>query len=236
MLTAYWVLQVAAQSGSQQPLAISFAPDGRVLGYSMALAAMVAIATGLVPALQASKMTVLAGLKEGTARSIGRLRAAFVVSEVAVCLVLLVATALLLRSVQHAHAIDVVIPVNNLLSIAPADVSAQGSDDARATALFRTLQREVDAVPGVLGTALANPSPFSGNRHATTLRRAEAQDGQDAPGVRVFLSRVSPSFFSVASLPLVRGRVFEPGAPEEVVVSETLARRLWGTASRSARD
>ena len=231
MFAAFWVLQVAAQSGSQQPLAISFAPDGRVLGYSLALAAMVAIATGLVPALQASKMTVLAGLKEGTARGIGRLRAAFVVSEVAVCLVLLVATALLLRSVQHAHAIDVVMPANNLMSIAPADLSAQGYDDARTAALFRTLQREVDAVPGVSGTALANPSPFSGNRHATTLRRADAPDGQDAPGVRVFLSRVSPSFFSVASLPLVRGRVFEPGAPEEVVVSETLARRLWGTAS-----
>jgi hypothetical protein len=57
-----------------------------VLGYSLALAAMVAIATGLVPALQASKMTVLSGLKEGAARGIGKLRAAFVVSEVAVCL------------------------------------------------------------------------------------------------------------------------------------------------------
>ena len=43
------------------------------------------------------------------------------------------------------------------------------------------------------------------------------------------VARVS-SFLSVARLPLVRGRVFEPGAPEEVVVSETLARRLWGTA------
>ena len=92
VLAAYWVLEAVAGSASGQPLALSLVPDARVVAYAVALAGMVAAATGVVPALQASRTALLPALKDGAAPyRIGRLRGLFVGAEVAFCLMLLVA-------------------------------------------------------------------------------------------------------------------------------------------------
>ena len=228
VLAAYWVLEVVAASASGQPLALSLVPDARVFAYAVALAGMVAAATGVVPALQASRTALLPALKDGAAPyRIGRLRGLFVGAEVAFCLMLLVVTGLLLRGVQRAQSIDPIIPVDNLISVETEDSALHGYKGERQAALLAEMQRRIEALPGVTGAALAHPIPFSGNRHATTLRRVDSADG---PGLDVFLSAVSPPFFAVANLPLVRGRVFDATSREEVVVSQTLASQLWGTA------
>ena len=116
-------------------------------------------------------------MKDG-ARTVshGRLRGLFVGAEVAFCLMLLVVTGLLLRECSDAQqSIDPIIPVGNLLSLDAEDSALHGYKGARQAALLAEMQRRIEALPGVTGAALANPIPFSGNRHGTTLRRVDSR-------------------------------------------------------------
>jgi predicted permease len=224
---AIFALRAATATADGQPFALSLTPDARVAFYALVVAVLVCGVTGLIPALQASKPGVLPALKDGHGYRRSRLRAVFVGAEVAICLTLLVVTGLMLRSTQRARDINPIIPVDNLLSIDASDSAQLGYQAKDRAALLAQIERRVQELPGVVGTAQAQPVPFSGNRHGTRIRRVDAADG---PSLRVFLSSVSPSFFALANLPLVRGRAFESGAGPEVVVNETLAAQLWGTA------
>jgi macrolide transport system ATP-binding/permease protein len=220
-------LRAATATADGQPFVLSLTPDARVTFYALVVAVLVCAVTGLVPALQASKPGVLSALKDGHGYRRSRLRAVFVGAEVAICLTLLVVTGLMLRSAQRARDINPIIPVENLLSIDASDSAQLGYQAKDRAALLAEIERRVRELPGVVGTAQAQPVPFSGNRHGTIVRRVDAADG---PSPRVHLSSVSPSFFALANLPIVRGRTFESTAGPEVVVNETLAEQLWGTA------
>ena len=211
----------------EEPVAFSLAPDLAVFAYGSLVALIVAAATGILPALQASKPGVLPGLKDGPASPRrNRLQAVFVGGEIASCVLLVVMTAVMMRSAQKAAAIDPVLPVAQLLTVdAGEELRNRSQGPARATVLTE-IGRRLEVLPGVTGVAFADPLPFSGSRFDTMVRRIETPDG---PGRRVFVSHVSASFFALANLPIVRGSGFV-GAPDEVVISQTLAARLWGTA------
>jgi predicted permease len=216
-------IQVAVR---EQPVAFSLAPDFAVFAYGALIALLVSAATGILPALQASRPGLLPGLKDGSASPRrNRLQAVFVGGEIASCVLLVVMTAVLLRSAQKAAAIDPVLPVAHLLTVeAGEELRNRSEGPARATVLT-DIGRRLEALPGVTGTAFADPLPFSGNRFGTIVRRIDMADG---PGTRVFASHVSTSFFTVANLSIVRGSGFV-GAPNEVVINQTLATRLWGS-------
>jgi predicted permease len=216
-------IQVAVR---QEALSLSLTPDVVVFAYGSLIALLVSAATGIVPALQAAKPGLMPGLKDGaTSPRRNRLQAVFVGGEIASCVLLLVMTALMVRSAQKAAAIDPVLPVAHLLTVdAGEDLRNREEGDARSV-LLKEIARRLEALPGVTATAFADPLPFSGTRFGTTVRRVEAPDG---PGTRVFVSHVSTSFFALADLPILRGSLFT-GAPHEVVISQGLASRLWGS-------
>ena len=222
-LAAGWILQAVLSLGGTQPLLWSFAPDSRIITFAVFLALVAAIGTGLMPALQASKTSLLPALTRAEGPRVGRLRTILVGTEVAASLVLLLVTALLLRGVIRAHALDPGMPVDRLIAL-DIDARLHGYEGTRLEGALRDVRREVGALPGVTSTAMMHPAPFSGSRMGTTLRRAEAPD---APGVRIFLAEVSASFFETAGVQLVRGRWFDDRATEEIVINQTLASRLW---------
>jgi putative ABC transport system permease protein len=227
LLVARWTIGVVTSTG-ERPLTLAPMPDGRTVLYAVLLAALVAAITGVVPALHASKAGVVPALKDAAGSyRLTRLRAAFVAMEVALCLILLVTTALLVRSVQRAQSIDPILPVTTLLTLDLGDSGIRGYTGERQAALLGDIQQRIEALPGVTGAAVARPLPFSGNRSSTILRRADAPDG---PPVRVFLSDVTPTFFEVTGLRIVRGRGLAPNARDELVISQALADRLWAGA------
>jgi predicted permease len=218
-----WFLLAWFTVADSRPLMWSLLPDSRVLGFAVCLVIVVAGVTGLVPALQASR-TPSAGLKEGSAGArVSRTRAFFVGAEVAVCLLLLVLTGLLLRGSRNAGNVDPGMPVHQMLA-AHLDAQQHGYEGERLAALSSAIQREIEALPAVRRAAVASPVPFSSSRSGTRIRTADAPD---TPGTRVFTAAVSPTFFEAADLALVRGRIFDPSAPHEVVVNERLAREVW---------
>ena len=225
-LAAASILGAVLSSGGTESLAWSFWPDRRLLAFASLLAVVAAMSTGLMPALQASKTALLPALTRSDAVRVGRLRTVLVGVEVAVCVVLLLASALLLQGSRRAHTLDPGLPVRHLLTLA-LDARLHGYEGEQLEGALRDVQRAIESVPGVSSTALVTPAPHSSSRHGTTLRLATAPD---APGARVSFASVSSSFFTTTDLPIVRGRALDDRVDDEIVINETLAARLWPSA------
>ncbi|HEY2546103.1 MAG TPA: ABC transporter permease [Candidatus Acidoferrum sp.] len=210
--------------------ALDLAPDFPVLAYALALTLLTGVAFGLLPALQSSRLDLNTALKadgafSGSSRKSGRvLRDAFVGAQIAVCMVLLLAAGLLLRGLYYAQTIDPGFDVKNVAS-AFLSLQTLGFDESRATGFAGSLRKRVADLPGVLEVAQAETAPLS-NDHIG--------DNFLVPGhaekVGMEYNYVSPEFFSVVGVPIVRGRGFaandwRDGTP--TIVTESTARRLW---------
>jgi len=211
-------------------LAVNVAPDFRVLAYALALTLVTGILFGLVPALQSSRLDLNTALKEDGAKSgpgkkSGRfLRNTLVGAQIAVCMILLLAAGLLLRGLYYAQTVD---PGFEMKDVAAAFLypKAQGYDETRATAFMGRLRERLAGLPGVSEIAQAECAPLSHDFSA---------DYMTVPGrldrVLIEYNHVTPAYFSVVGIPIVRGRDFGPGETEDapgIIVTESTARRLW---------
>jgi predicted permease len=222
-VAATGIIKTLLATGEARPVAWSFVPDARMLAFALVLAVIAAISTGLLPALQASKTSLLSALNRSETARIGRLRAALVATEVAASLILLLGTALLVRGLVRAHSIDPTMPVDRLLTV-DVDATLHGYEGVRHESLLLEIRRQIEAIPGVQATALVAPAPFSGSRHRTTLRLADAPD---APAVQTYVADASSSFVETADVQVIRGRWLDERSTDEVVINESLAARLW---------
>ncbi|MEO6238874.1 MAG: ABC transporter permease [Vicinamibacterales bacterium] len=209
------------------PMVFDPQPDWRVALYSVALTALTGVAFGLVPALQATRRDLGFNFREGSGtdrRSSRRLQSTLVTVQVAVCLVLLLSAALLARGLYRAQTIDPGINMHNVTVVA-YDLPNAGYKTAAAATLQRQVLERVAALPDVRTVAQTSAMPLS-DQHAETEfvfpgsgRRSHFE-----------FSSVSPSYFDVLHLPLVRGRAFnaaEVMSEAASIVTESTARRLW---------
>src|SRR5213080_1820519 len=211
-------------------LAVNVAPDFRVLGYGLGLTFLTGIGFGLIPALQSSRQDLNTSLKEdgahsGPGKRSGRfLRNALVGTQVAVCMILLLAAGLLLRGLYHAQTVDPGFEMKGVATMF-LNLGQQGYDDTRGTAFMGRLRQRISELPGVIEVAQAECAPLSHDFSA---------DAFTVPGrvekIGMEYNHVSPEYFSVVGVPIVRGRGFLPGETHDspgVVVTESTARRLW---------
>jgi predicted permease len=214
------------------PLYLDLHPDGRVLLFAIVLSMVTGVLLGLAPALQATRPVLVPALKDegsgGMTRT--RLRGAFVVAQVGLSLVLLIAAGLFLRSLRNAAAINPGFEATRGLLV-PMDLSLTGYSAERGAAFQRALLDRVRAVPAVEEASLATTVPLSidGTRQGITIEGYTAAPGEDLEFGR---SIVGPRFFEALGIPMVRGRGFTgddaAGRPGVAVVNESFARRFWG--------
>jgi predicted permease len=229
----WWTLRglvpavIAKLPAEVRSIALDLTPDVRILLYSVALALGTGIAFGLLPALQASKLDLSSALKQaaGGGRAGGRLRSALLTAQVAVCLVLLIAAALLARGLQSAQTVDPGFEMADI-AVAEFDLRVQGYDNARAEVFNRMLAERLAAYPGVELVGFCNPVPLSGGRHGNVVTVEGRSERQ-----QVNNGHVSASYFDLLGIPIVHGRAFEErearGGLPVVIVSESTARRFW---------
>jgi predicted permease len=154
-----------------------------------------------------------------------RVRSLLLVLQIALSVVLLSGSVLLLRGLRGAARIDIGFQPDGvaLLSLEP---SVLGYDSTRRTLLYDRLQARVSALPGVEAAALAMVAPL-GPRGDQVPVVVPGHEGTQ----RVGYNGLTPAFFQVLRIPLLRGRDFGPhdtqGAPGVVIVSATMARRFW---------
>ena len=196
------------------------------------VALLAALASGLAPALQATRLDLTEALKGdgrvGTGGGAARLRRRLVGAQVAGSLLLLVMSGLLLRGVRHARTMDPGFATRGVIALT-LDLGAADYSSERAAVLYATLVDRLGALPGVQSVALAQSLPLVG-RGSTYVTPA---DGDAAAGVPASFAVVSGTYLSTMGIPLVRGRAFTDteargAGARPVVVSTALARRLWG--------
>ena len=240
LLLAVWTLDalyplalsyVPLPSGLKESLALDLAPDYRVFGFTLLASLAAGLASGLAPALSASKPDLTDALKEeGSAQggrlARSRLRSALVVTQVAVCMTLLVGAGLLVRNVLKLGALDTGLDTKRVLSAAVGLKKAAGERRAEAE-VRRLLAERLRALPGVVAVAQAYAQPLAGAPPVTGV----SVEGGEGAATKANYNFVSANFFDALGLRVVRGRAFTESEANSgaavVVVSEATARRFW---------
>jgi putative ABC transport system permease protein len=239
MLMAAWSVDLARQfMPGEVPFWIQFELDWRVLTFTIALAAATGVAVGLVPALRAAGVQVHDVLKDaGRSATVGRrqswLRGSLVISEVALSLVLLAGAGLLIKTFLRAN-------TTRDLGYDPAGVLQASADfsgpryaqpEQIALAADGLLQRVTAS--GEVEHAAVQYTEFLGTFVGAEGRMTLEGSQSAVPDAIVprFAHVVSPEYFDVVRMPLVRGRgILETdaaGAPAVLVVNEAAAAALW---------
>jgi putative ABC transport system permease protein len=207
--------------------------DATVIAYSLGLTALTAVLFGLVPALRFSRPDVIETLKEG-GRGGGsvrtRLRAALVVSQVALAMILLVGAGLLLRSLGAVTRVAPGFTAQNLLTMEyrlPANKYPRGPQQWE---FHRQVVERVRALPGVRSATVMRALPFSGNGSQVSFDLPEKPVSPDKQS-RARFNAVDAYTFETMGIPLLRGRAFDArdtaDAPPVIVVSKRMAEQQW---------
>jgi predicted permease len=217
------------------PLAFSLRIDGRVLLFTVAVTMVASVIAGLAPALKSTKPNLVSELKgDSAAASVGSrrwtLRDGLVVLQIAVTMVLLVASGLLTRSLLAAQKIGLGFEPQGI-ALVSTELGLIGYDDARGSKLFEQAAERIRAISGVEAAAIAERTPFSINYNRNNVFIPGRHQPGDLKGFLVDSTRVSPEYFATLNVPIVQGRNFTPTdtpkSPRVVVVNETFARKFW---------
>lgn len=219
------------------------APDIRVLAYTSGVSLVAALAFGLMPAIETTRVDLGTALRSqaagvGGSRSGWRLRQAVVSAQFAGSLVLLVIAGLFVRGVSHAQQIDTGYRMGDIYAFHP-QVRDQGYDSVRGAAFLDDLRAGVAALPGVEATALTRHFPLRGSS-MSLISREGLPPGQSMMERQVFYTTVSPKYFELMEIPILRGRTFDPRfddlATVPAVISEEMARRHWWAEDPVGRE
>jgi putative ABC transport system permease protein len=212
------------------------AVNGRILGASLTLAVFTGILFGLVPAISAAQLNLHDSLKvRATAARPGR-RAAqnlFVVTQVALTLVLLAATGLMIRSLIGLLNADPGFNPRNVLTFYTRLSPEHASSPAKVRAAFLAIEEKLRAVPGVESASVdIGALPFSGGVTGLGFWRADKPrpvDPNDRPEALFYA--VGTDYFATMGIPLRRGRSFmahdDSRARHVMLVDEELARAVF---------
>jgi putative ABC transport system permease protein len=210
--------------------------DAKVLGFTLVVSLLTGLIFGLAPMTQASKLDLNETLKEGgrdsaAGRLGNRIRGLLVIAEVAVSLILLVGAGLLINSFMRLSHIDPGFRANNLLTMRVVLPELKYADHRRRSAFYTDLVSRVEALPGVRSAAVTNWIPLVLQGDTVGISIEGRPDPGPAERPDVVTRVVSPHYFTTMGIELLQGREFgeqnRGGSHVVVVISETMARRLW---------
>ncbi len=230
------VSALVALAPAHLPRANEIAVDARALAFTLTLALAAGVAFGLAPAFSAMRIDLHRALKEG-GRGSGhqgprqqRLRAALVVVELAVALVLLAGAGLLIRSFARLHQARPGFEPEGAVAAALVLSPGKQREGAAQAAFAEQATARLAALPGVTAAGAVEALPFSGDViNVVALRVAGRPPPEQHPTANVF--SVTPGYFEAMGIPLLRGRRFDAhdsagGAPV-AVISQSAARGLF---------
>jgi predicted permease len=209
--------------------------DWRVLMFALAISVLTGVFSGLIPAIKASQVDLVATLNEGGARSgagihHNKIRSALVVTEMALAMILLAGAALLIRTFHDSLSVDPGFKTHNILTM---DMSLRGvrfQKTASVAEVVREGRQRLENLPGVEAAATACCLPLEGGYGLPfNIEGRPPTDGPYSGGGG--WRSVSPDYFEVFHIPLLQGRTFgerDDGAAEPVVViNQAMAKQFW---------
>jgi predicted permease len=213
-------------------LGLAVSPDWRVLVYTFVVAVATGAVFGLIPALRASRPDLVPALKDSSASMRRRrfeLRDVLVVVQIAVSLVLVVAGALMVRSISAAGRVPLGFDSDRTAYLALA-LEMNGYDRVRGGQFLEEGLRRLQAVPQVQAVALTSRLPLSLNNNGFSVYIAGRETSDNRP-LAIDGASVDERYFDALQIKLLAGRNFEPADRNEsrrvVVISNTMAQRYW---------
>ena len=236
LLLAIWGIEALKSFlPSSIPRIDEISPDLRVLAFAGLVSLAVGILAGLLPAWRASHPNLVASLNESARGSSegthGRqTRAALVVVEIVLALVLLASAGLLVKSFLRLQKVSPGFDPTNVMTARIALPDSSYGKPAQAAEFYRKLLRRVATLPGVKSAAVAWWFPLSGSEIAFNFD-IEERPMPKAQQPTVQVNVVSPDYFKTIVTPIVRGRDFterdDAKAPKVVIVSESFAKEFF---------
>ncbi len=218
------------------PRAGEIALDAEVLAFTLLVCVLTGLVFAILPALP-SRANLVTALKEGGAAVSGggshRVRAALVVAQVAVSMVLLVGAGLMLRSLLALQAVDPGFDTQRVLTMTLDLNWSRYTTNELVLGFHDRLHARLAGQPGVIATASSLTFPLDGHRRINVGFVIEGQPPAEAGAEPLGdLRSATPEYFRTLGIPLVTGRFFTPSdgpsSPNVAVVNHTLARRYWG--------
>jgi predicted permease len=191
---------------------------------------------GLIPSLKMAGMNLLSTLRMGGRGLAGQgsrfgISKILVMAQIGLTVVVITAAGLVLHSLYRITKVDPGFRTDHVVTAEVALDAAACKEKGRCQAFFGAVTDRAQGISGVESVALVDSLPLSG-RADNYVFDAEDHPRDARQGALLATSRVvSPGYFDVLSLKLVRGRLVEPqdasGATHAVVVNEHIAQRLW---------
>ena len=221
--------------------------DGRTFAFTAVLSLLSSVLFGLIPALKYTGTRISVALSTigrtaSVSRERHRVRSVLVVVQVAIALVLLVSAGLMIRTFESLRTVEPGFTEPEHLQIMRIFIGASVVPDAkRLTRMQNDIQDALSSIPGVTSAAFGSAMPMEGYgsnlgvANSGVIRTDDRADaGTDNPPPRLF-KYASPGFFHTAGTRVIAGREITwtdvYGLRPVVMISENLARELWGTAA-----
>jgi predicted permease len=208
--------------------------DWRVLAFTAAVSIGTGLLFGLIPALQGSRADLSVTLKESSARSgtgvrQNKTRSILVVSEVALAVILLVGSALLIRTSIALHHVDPGFDASNILTMRMSLTGPKYLESVGVERVVRDGVERLQAIPGVEVASATCCVPLEGGYGLPFIIVGRPLEGT-AHGGGGWLT-ISPGYFDVFRIPIKQGRAFTDrdtkGTPPVVIINEAMARQFW---------
>lgn len=214
--------------------------DWRALAFTLAATIASTLFSGLPAAWQAAKADFNDIIK-ATGRSLTaghgtlRLRAALVIGQIALSLVLVIGATLMLQTLARLESHPLGFRTRNVSVIDLNMPRGQATDVAQRQQLYERVVEKLNALPGVQSAAISDLGPLS-----TSFEEKFTIEGQPEPSddsaPKAGHQAVTPGYFATLGIPLLRGRSFnahDDAASAKVVILNQAAEQRWFT-SRSA--
>ncbi|MGH9840153.1 MAG: ABC transporter permease, partial [Blastocatellia bacterium] len=219
--------------------------DSRVLVFTCAVAAIVGLLAGVLPALRASKTDVNESLKaqsksQAFSRSGRRTLPTLMIAELALTLVLMVGAGLLIKSFLHMLAVPKGFNPDGVLTLRLSpNLSKYPWDGPQRDAYFQELLARVQALPGIQSAGLTSFLPLARPSMAAPIQiegRPPIKLGKES---FVYFNHVSQDYFQAMGLQMRAGRPFAaqdgPKAQKVAIINETIARRFFANENPIGR-
>jgi predicted permease len=225
-------------------------PDLRILVFGVAVSAATAVIFGLVPALQTTKIDLLAVLRASTGGVVSgggrstRLRRVLVATQIALSFLLLVEAGLFARTLVNLRQIDTGLRDVDRLVAFQLDPAQSGYTVQQITRFYADLLADIEASPGVTAAAYTWVPLLQGFAPSWNMR-VEGYAARNGEDMEVANNIVSPGYWRTMGIPLVEGRDFDDRdrysptdvrrGPSVAIVNRSFARRFFGGQSPIGR-
>jgi predicted permease len=209
--------------------------DGLVLAVSLLTSIVAAVLLSFVPQVSDERSLaaplVSGGRRSTASRGRQRLQQILVVTQLAVCMVLLTAAGLLVRTLEKLNSVETGVRTANVL-VMDVPIDAPSIDQPTKLGMYERMRDRIATLPNVKAAAIGSDIPL---RYTPIILELKAEGRPVASGEatpRAVWRTADPNYFEAAGIPLLEGRTFATtdlrGAGRVAIINKSLAQRLFG--------